>query len=521
LRIFERSGCGRCHIGISREELGLARAVADKLRAEQNLRLAERIDRFERYTQPHSELMGRLAAELAKRFGLDEFDSEAVAEAALLHDIGLYAMSPDYVASPGPLTREQRFDLWRHPIVGEHQMMRRDAPRATQLLVRWHHEWWDGTGYPDGLSFEDIPIGARILRAVELYCALISDRPYRPAMSEDEARKELAASAGIECDPHVVKALLALLEGSAGDRATTSWKRTRYNRKSALGFQVSVLRRIEFDSVAIAFCGWAQLETYLKAWGKRIFSNDPRAWAATAARAALESERPLSQQEISFLLEDAYVPRPSMANPGLRRWFSESDAWWMDNLRQRIDSIDEAARAQALVLGLRTGDYALSFDQDTAELKRPLSAVFCWLAERAHLFGPTKSARSFNLPAEDFIMQARADLLYLDLQPAHAERAGSEARSVWRETWVRNIDSGDELYVNHQSKQSYLDSINRILDAAEHFEKWAIAYQEAGLASVRDVSDLIKGRRQIEAIYSKDLTELVGGLRHYLIVAAR
>jgi hypothetical protein len=498
----------------------LARAIADKPRAEQNLRLAERIDRFERYTQPHSQLMGQLAAELAKKFGLDELDSEAVVEAALLHDIGLYTMSPDYVVSPGPLTREQRFDLWRHPIVGEHQMMRRNAPRSVQLLVRWHHEWWDGTGYPDGLSFEDIPIGARILRAVELYCALISDRPYRPAMSQTEARSELAASAGIECDPHVVKALLALLEG---DQATTGWRRTRYNRKSALGFQVSVLRQIEFDSVAIVFCGWAQLENYLKAWGKRIFSNDPRAWAATAARATLESERPLSQQEISFLLEDAYVPRPRMTNPGLRRWFGESDAWWMDNLRQRIDSIDEAARAQALLLGLRTGDYALSFDQDTAELKRPLSAVFRRLAERVELSPSAKSARSFNLPVEEFIRQARADLLYLDLPPAHSEIAGSEARSAWREAWVRNIDAGDQINLsgNHQSKRSYLDAINRILDEAEHFQKWAIAYQETGLASIRDVSDLIKERRQIEAIYSKDLTESVGGLRHYLIVATR
>lgn len=508
---------------VFRRYRGLARAIAERPRAEQNLRLAERIDRFERYSQPHSQLMSDLAARLAEKLGLGELDSEAVAEAALLHDIGLYAMSPAYVASPGPLTREQRFDLWRHPIVGEHQMIRRDAPRSAQLLVRWHHEWWDGTGYPDGLAFEDIPIGARILRAVELYCALISDRPYRAAMSEAEAREELAASAGIECDPHVVKALLALLSGSTEYGAAAKWKRTRYNRKSALGFQASVLRRIEFDSVAIAFCGWARLEDYLKAWGKRIFSNDPRAWAAAASRAALGSQRPLSQEEINFLLEDAYVPRAKMTNPALRRWFGESDAWWMDNLRQRIDSLDEDVRAQALVLGLRAGDYALSFDEDTAELKRSLSAVFRYLAERAGQVQSDRGGRSFNLPAEEFIRQARADLLYLDLPPAQAEIAGSEARSAWRETWVRNVDAGDEPDPNGapQSKRSYLDSINRLLDAAEHFEKWAIAYQETGLASIRDVSDLIKERRRIEAIYSKDVTELAGGLRHYLIVVGR
>ena len=153
-----------------------------KTREEIINRLADRIDSFEKYNQPHSRLLAELATQLARRFGLPTTDVDAIAEAAMLHDIGLYAMSPAYLSLPRPLTFEARLDLWRHPVIGEQQMAKRDAMRHAQLLVRWHHEWWNGAGYPDMLSFEDIPIGARILRAVELYGALICDRPYRDAL---------------------------------------------------------------------------------------------------------------------------------------------------------------------------------------------------------------------------------------------------------------------------------------------------------------------------------------------------
>ncbi|HEX8184717.1 MAG TPA: HD domain-containing phosphohydrolase, partial [Blastocatellia bacterium] len=175
-------------------------------------RLAARIDSFENYTCPHAHLMADLAAHLSRRLGLAQPDISAIIEAALLHDIGLYAMTPAYHLTPGPLSFEERMDLWRHPIIGEQQMAKRDGMRHAQLLVRWHHEWWNGSGYPDMLGFEDIPIGARILRAVELFNSLISDRPYRAALNREQALETLKASAGIECDPYIVKALAALLE---------------------------------------------------------------------------------------------------------------------------------------------------------------------------------------------------------------------------------------------------------------------------------------------------------------------
>jgi len=101
--------------------------------------------------------------------------------------------------------------LWRHPILGEQAAGELKLPRQTQLLIRWHHEWWNGGGYPDGLAGEAIPPGARILRAVDSYFALISDRPHRRRFDRIEAEQIIADLAGIEFDPQVVKLLLQVL----------------------------------------------------------------------------------------------------------------------------------------------------------------------------------------------------------------------------------------------------------------------------------------------------------------------
>ena len=622
-----------------------------KTREEIINRLADRIDSFEIYSQPHSKLMAELATQLARRLGLTQSDISAVAEAALLHDIGLYAMSPSYCHSSGPLSFQERLDLWRHPVIGEQQMAKREAGRHAQLLVRWHHEWWNGSGYPDTLAFEDIPIGARILRAVELYSALTSDRPYRVALSDEAALEALRSSAGIECDPHVVKALVELLEElraeiepavledkgqslsgqqqplAAGSSAQAipaildaetpiqtlvqdqsqarliraiqderqavsqqssgpllepinvsdaplqlsltpielppiaveqppaaprrdfrsaellmhrakekavsqrelksyGWRGSRYNAKSLLGFEASVLSQIEFRSVAIPFIGSAKLALYLKTWGKLILANDPRAWAAAAAHAVVRARESIAEEHIARVLNDVYVPGARLNNSGLRRWFGETDAWWMDNLRRNIESLeDESLRAQALAIGMQTGDYALSFDDETRELRMPLTTVFWRLAGRV-ITGPATSPRgqSFNLPVEDFIRQARTDLIYLSLPAPQAELGGDDARSEWREAWVRGTADGDaseRRWSLPQSRQSYLSTIDRLLRLSSQVRTWAVECQETGLSSAQDLVELIKEHRPVRATYSKDLTEVAGGLRCCIIVAER
>ena len=108
------------------------------------------------------------------------------------------------------LSPDERLDLARHPVIGEREASRVGADRAAQLLVRWHHEWWNGAGYPDALRREEIPLAARILRVADSYAALTDTRPFRPALSDEEARRELVQRAGIEFDPAVVSVFLSL-----------------------------------------------------------------------------------------------------------------------------------------------------------------------------------------------------------------------------------------------------------------------------------------------------------------------
>jgi len=108
------------------------------------------------------------------------------------------------------LSDDERTDLARHPVLGEYEAAEAGADRGAQLLVRWHHEWWNGGGYPDGLRFEQIPLGARILHVADVYAALTDERPFRPALSEKQARDHLLQWIGVEFDPGVVKALLSL-----------------------------------------------------------------------------------------------------------------------------------------------------------------------------------------------------------------------------------------------------------------------------------------------------------------------
>ena len=173
-------------------------------------RLAAEADKFEGYARPHAERVAAIAEALAARFHLGREDRANLRIAALAHDLGEVTMRRDYLRRDGPLTDEERLDLARHPVIGEQEAARAGADRGAQLLVRWHHEWWDGAGYPDALRREQIPLPARILRAADSYAALTDDRPFRRALTEEAARKHLAEWAAIEFDPRVVLALLSL-----------------------------------------------------------------------------------------------------------------------------------------------------------------------------------------------------------------------------------------------------------------------------------------------------------------------
>jgi HD-GYP domain-containing protein (c-di-GMP phosphodiesterase class II) len=175
-------------------------------------RLAATTDVFERYAHPHASRIADLTEALAATFKLPVHDRRALRIAALAHDLGEAKMERDYIQLqlPSHLSVDERLDLARHPVIGEQEAARNGADKAAQLLVRWHHEWWNGEGYPDGLRGEQIPLAARILRVCDSFAALTDDRPYRPSLTLAEVRRHLTEWAGLEFDPHVVQVFLTL-----------------------------------------------------------------------------------------------------------------------------------------------------------------------------------------------------------------------------------------------------------------------------------------------------------------------
>jgi HD-GYP domain-containing protein (c-di-GMP phosphodiesterase class II) len=221
----------------------------DGIAREAFTRLAATADEFEGYAHPHAERIAALCMELAKLFGLGRADRASLRLAALAHDFGEMAMKRDYIRRPAPLTFEERLDLARHPVIGEQEAARAGADRGAQLLVRWHQEWWNGTGYPDALAREQIPLAARILRVADAYAALTDARPFRPALTEEEARRHLSEWAGLEFDPHVVRAFLTLKNLPAlrsyaprvEDEATTATSADGADRRDVQGGDASTL----------------------------------------------------------------------------------------------------------------------------------------------------------------------------------------------------------------------------------------------------------------------------------------
>jgi len=173
-------------------------------------RLAASVDEFEEYNNPHASRVASIAEGIARVLHLGRHDRFSLRIAALGHDLGEMVMDRDYIRRTGPLSAEERIDLARHPLIGEREAASAGANRGVQLLIRWHHEWWNGTGYPDGLRFEQIPLAARILRVADSYAALTDARPFRQAYSEHHARSHLLKWAGLEFDPQVVRAILSL-----------------------------------------------------------------------------------------------------------------------------------------------------------------------------------------------------------------------------------------------------------------------------------------------------------------------
>jgi HD-GYP domain-containing protein (c-di-GMP phosphodiesterase class II) len=169
--------------------------------------LASAIDARDPSTKKHSEHVSGIAVEIGQAMNLSEPELEQLEWAGLLHDIGKIGIRDAVLLKPEKLTREERILMNEHPAKGEEILKDVDQLAAERPLIRHHHEWYNGSGYPDRLIGEEIPLLARVLHVADAFEAMTASRPYRPVpLSAAEALEELQRYAGIQFDPNVVEA---------------------------------------------------------------------------------------------------------------------------------------------------------------------------------------------------------------------------------------------------------------------------------------------------------------------------
>jgi HD-GYP domain-containing protein (c-di-GMP phosphodiesterase class II) len=173
--------------------------------------LATLLDLRDGYTGQHSGKVVRLCEEVGRRVGVAGAELEHLRIAAHLHDLGKIGVPDQILHKPAPLDEAEWSIMREHPVWGAQALETIPGFRAASHAVRHHHERWDGTGYPDGVAGEEIPIGARVIAVCDAYEAMTSTRPYRPALEEPLARERIVAGTGSQFDPAATWGLLGAL----------------------------------------------------------------------------------------------------------------------------------------------------------------------------------------------------------------------------------------------------------------------------------------------------------------------
>ena len=181
------------------------------------LGLANALEAKDPYTRGHSERVSRLGRRLAATLDLEAHGVEVVAQAGLLHDLGKIGVPEHVLRKPGRLDTGEWEQMKRHPLIGAGIVAPLEFFGAGALVIRHHHERVDGSGYPDGLRGDDIPIGARVVAVADVFDALTSDRPYRKAMTTAAALEQLGREAGRTLDEDVVAAFIGLVRAGVAN----------------------------------------------------------------------------------------------------------------------------------------------------------------------------------------------------------------------------------------------------------------------------------------------------------------
>jgi HD-GYP domain-containing protein (c-di-GMP phosphodiesterase class II) len=170
------------------------------------------VEEKDHYTPRHSESVTGYSVSTAKALGMTRNEMYHVGLGALLHDLGKIGISDEILSKKGPLSMEEQARIRSYPLIGAEILKRSTNFKQVLPMVLHHRERYDGQGYPGQLRGEAIPIGARIIAVVDAYYAMLSERPYRQAMTKDESTAELRRCAGTQFDPRVVEAFIQCLE---------------------------------------------------------------------------------------------------------------------------------------------------------------------------------------------------------------------------------------------------------------------------------------------------------------------
>jgi putative nucleotidyltransferase with HDIG domain len=192
--------------------LAYARYVETRELFEQTIEaLAKAVDARDVYTRNHSSRVSHIAEAMCRAMRLPESEIEKIKWAGLLHDVGKIGIRDNILLKEGPLDREERILMNQHPTIGAEIVAPATQLAAEAPLIRAHHEWFNGSGYPDGIDALNIPLGARILTIADAYEAMTSSRPYRKTpLTHEQAAEQLTSFAGIQFDPDIVPVLLGL-----------------------------------------------------------------------------------------------------------------------------------------------------------------------------------------------------------------------------------------------------------------------------------------------------------------------
>jgi putative two-component system response regulator len=191
--------------------------LTDQLEHTENVifMLAQAVEAKDAYTEGHLRRLSNYGEQLALACGLSPSDVAAVRYGGVLHDIGKIGVDEAIIRKPGPLTPEEVAQMRRHPEIGAQIISQMRFAREVAPIISAHHEYWDGSGYPHGLSGEQIPLGARIITIVDAYDAMTTDRPYRTALSDAETLKRLRDSRGSQFAPDILDVFLDLIDSGA------------------------------------------------------------------------------------------------------------------------------------------------------------------------------------------------------------------------------------------------------------------------------------------------------------------